>query len=123
MPVESANALVRVDLPGGHAEPQIITGTVIDARTKQPIPEFIVERAFENVAGYPNGLFWASTDVTDGKNGAYRTKVSMPPRNGSYTYRARAVGYETSVSKSTPFIEGETTVNFELQRKSAAKSD
>jgi DNA-binding beta-propeller fold protein YncE len=28
VPVESANALVRVDLPGGRAEPQIITGTV-----------------------------------------------------------------------------------------------
>jgi DNA-binding beta-propeller fold protein YncE len=28
VPVESANALVRVDLPGGAAEPQIITGTV-----------------------------------------------------------------------------------------------
>ena len=28
VPVESANALVRVDLPGGGAEPQIITGTV-----------------------------------------------------------------------------------------------
>ena len=34
-------------------QPQIITGTVIDARTKQPIPEFIVERAFEKVAGLP----------------------------------------------------------------------
>lgn len=28
VPVESANALVRVDLPGGPAEPQIVTGTV-----------------------------------------------------------------------------------------------
>jgi DNA-binding beta-propeller fold protein YncE len=28
VPVESANALVRVDLPGGRAEPAIITGTV-----------------------------------------------------------------------------------------------
>lgn len=28
VPVESANVLVRVDLPGGKAEPQILTGTV-----------------------------------------------------------------------------------------------
>ena len=28
VPVESANALVRVDLPGGQAEPQVLTGTV-----------------------------------------------------------------------------------------------
>jgi hypothetical protein len=103
-------------------QPQIITGTVIDARTKQPIPEFIVERAFENVAGYPGGLYWARDDVT-GRNGTYRIQVSMPPHNGSYTYRVCATGYVTSVSKSTPFTEGETAVDFELHRKSAAKSD
>jgi len=28
VPVESTNALVRVDLPGGQAEPQVLTGTV-----------------------------------------------------------------------------------------------
>ncbi len=28
VPVESANALVRVELPGGRSEPQVITGTV-----------------------------------------------------------------------------------------------
>lgn len=104
-------------------QPQVITGTVIDASTKQPIPEFIVEQAFENVGGYPDGLFWTTTGVTGGKNGAYRKQVTMPPHNGSYTYRARAAGYETSVSKSIPFTEGETTVNFEVQRKSAAKPD
>ena len=104
-------------------QPQIITGTVTDAGTKQPIPEFIVERAFENVAGYPGGLYWATTDATSGKNGTYRKQVTMPPHNGNYTYRVRAAGYETSVSKSIPFTEGETAVNFELQRKSPAKSD
>ena len=104
-------------------QPQIIIGTVIDARTKQPIPEFIVERAFEKVAGYPDGLYWAATDVTSGKNGTYRQHVSMPPHNGSYTYRVRAAGYETSVAKSTPFTEGETAVHFELHRRPTAKSD
>ena len=103
-------------------QPQIITGTVIDASTKQPIPEFIVERAFENVGGYPGGLFWTTAEATSGKNGTYRKQVTMPPHNGSYTYRARAAGYEPSVNKSTPFTEGETTVNFELQRKAAGKS-
>jgi hypothetical protein len=28
VPVESADALIRVELPGGRAEPQLITGTV-----------------------------------------------------------------------------------------------
>jgi DNA-binding beta-propeller fold protein YncE len=36
VPVESANALVRVDLPGGKAEPQIITGTVPHDASEAP---------------------------------------------------------------------------------------
>lgn len=36
VPVESANALVRVDLPGGGAEPQVITGTVPHDASETP---------------------------------------------------------------------------------------
>jgi DNA-binding beta-propeller fold protein YncE len=36
VPVESADALVRVDLPGGTAEPQIITGTVPHDASEAP---------------------------------------------------------------------------------------
>jgi DNA-binding beta-propeller fold protein YncE len=36
VPVESANALVRVDLPGGRAESQIITGTVPHDASEAP---------------------------------------------------------------------------------------
>ncbi len=36
VPVESANALVRVDLPGGRAEAQIITGTVPHDASEAP---------------------------------------------------------------------------------------
>ncbi len=39
----------------------------------------------------------------------------------SYTYRVLAEGYEAATSKSTPFTEGETTVNFELQPMQAAE--
>ena len=103
-------------------QPQIITGTVIGARTKEPVPEFVVERAFENVAGHPDGLYWAHDDMT-GKNGTYLKQVSMPPHNGSYTYRVRAPAYETLVGKSIPFTVGETAVEFELHRKSTVKPD
>ena len=100
--------------------PQIITGTVIDTKTKQPIAEFLVQRAFEGVAGHPDGLYWAS-DKTKGKNGKYRKQVTMP--SDSYTYRVLAEGYETTTSKSIPFTEGEKTVNFELQPVADAKPD
>jgi DNA-binding beta-propeller fold protein YncE len=36
VPVESANALVRIDLPGGAAEPQIVTGTVPHDASEAP---------------------------------------------------------------------------------------
>jgi DNA-binding beta-propeller fold protein YncE len=36
IPVESANALVRVDLPSGRAEPQIVTGTVPHDASEAP---------------------------------------------------------------------------------------
>ena len=36
VPVESANALIRVDLPGGRAEPQVITGTVPHDASETP---------------------------------------------------------------------------------------
>jgi DNA-binding beta-propeller fold protein YncE len=36
VPVESANALVRVELPGGVAEPQLITGTVPHDASEAP---------------------------------------------------------------------------------------
>lgn len=36
VPVESANALVRVDLPGGRAEPRVITGTVPHDASEAP---------------------------------------------------------------------------------------
>lgn len=96
--------------------PQIITGTVIDSITKQPIPEFVVQRAFEGMAGLPDGLWWV--DPTRARNGQYRKKVTMPPSNGSYTYRVLADGYEVSTSESTTYEEGDTTVlNFELVPK------
>jgi DNA-binding beta-propeller fold protein YncE len=36
VPVESANALLRIDLPGGRAEPQVLTGTAPHDATEAP---------------------------------------------------------------------------------------
>lgn len=46
----------------------------------------------------------------------------MPPtRTGSFTYRILAEGYEPAVSESIPWVEGETTIDFELKPKSTKK--
>lgn len=100
---------------------QIIVGTVKDAMTKEPIKDFIVERAFEKTAGEPGGLWWLKEGIR-GKDGKYKMTVTMPPSStGSYTYRIVAEGYEPAVSKSTPFTEGETTIDFELTPKPSEK--
>ena len=95
--------------------PQVIVGQVIDAQTKKAIPDFVFKRAFENVGGYPDGLFWTGDEVR-GKEGEYQATITMPPHNGSYTYNIVAVGYEPAVSKSTKFTEGETRIDFELKK-------
>lgn len=100
--------------------PQVITGTVIDTVSKKPIKEFVLERAFERMAGHPDGLSWTSNGIR-GKDGKYRGEITLPPHNGSYTYRILADGYEPEVSDSTRFEEGETTINFELTPKSTKK--
>ena len=95
---------------------QIILGKVTDAKTKKPIPKFVVERAFEGVGGYPDGLYWIG-QYFDGKEGKYRGSVNMAPTGGRYTYRALADGYEPAVSQSTLFDETEETIDFQLQPK------
>jgi protocatechuate 3,4-dioxygenase beta subunit len=89
--------------------PQVIVGTVVDAITKKPIPEFVIQRAFEGM----KELRWI--EPTRSKNGVYRKQIRMPSATGSYTYRAMAEGYTSAISQSTPYEEGKTTViNFEL---------
>lgn len=95
--------------------PQVIVGQVIDAATKKAIPEFVFKRAFENVGGFPDGLFWTADEVR-GTDGEYQATITMPPNNGSYTYKILATGYEPALSKSTPFQEGETRIDFELKK-------
>ncbi|WP_010583823.1 M56 family metallopeptidase [Schlesneria paludicola] len=120
------NRKIKFDLNGNDetivmTRPQVLVGSVIDAVTKQPIENFVFEKAFENVGGYADGLYWAPSEGTIGKAGRYRATITMTPSQGRYTYRVRADGYEAAVSKSTPFQEGETEINFELKRSDEAE--
>ena len=55
VPVESANALVRVDLPGGNAEPQIITGTVPHDASEAPNGSVFVANEHGGTTTVPAG--------------------------------------------------------------------
>ncbi|MBI2826767.1 MAG: hypothetical protein HYX69_19005 [Planctomycetia bacterium] len=97
--------------------PQVITGRAIDAETKKPIDDFVVQHGFEGFNKEPDGVYWATATDARGRNGHYTKSMSMPTHRGSYRYRVLADGYEPAVSNSVPFAEGEVTLDFALKRQ------
>ena len=95
--------------------PQILLGKVVDARTKQPIDEFVIQKGFEGMSSrdYPEGVWWTSN--TQERNGKFRRLVSMP--KDSYRWRFVAEGYESYSTNSIPVTEGEHVLNVELVRR------
>ncbi len=98
----------------GLIRPQVLTGYVIDADTKEPIDEFVIQKGFEGMSrlDYPDGVWWTSN--RQGRGGRYRRVVSMP--KASYRWRFVAEGYEPFASESIPVQEGEVTLNVELKK-------
>ena len=96
---------------------QVLTGHVIDAETKEPIDEFVIQKGFEgmNRPDYPDGVWWTSNK--QGRNGHYRRVVST--RKKSYRWRFLAEGYEPFTSDSIPVTEGEVTLHVELKKKTS----
>ena len=72
-----------------------ITGRVIDAETKQPIPKFRVIPGGVMEESQPQKHHWNQMEASDGKNGEYKTVISRPftrPRLGlSRADRGRGV--------------------------------
>ncbi len=103
-------AKIRIAL----ARPQILTGHVIDADTKEPIDEFVIQKGFEGMSqqDYLDGVWWTSN--TQGRGGRYRRIVSMP--KPSYRWKFVAKGYEPFASDSIPVTEGEFTLNVEMKK-------
>jgi len=114
--VAGDDANVRI----GLSRPQILVGHVIDADTKEPIDEFVIQKGFEGMSEqeYPDGVWW--TNNTQGRAGRYRRIVSMP--KPSYRWKFVAKGYEPFASDTIPVGEGEFTLNVEL-KKIARSSD
>jgi beta-lactamase regulating signal transducer with metallopeptidase domain len=94
--------------------PQILTGNVIDADTREPVDEFVIQKGFEGMSTeeYPDGVWW--TGDTQGRGGRYRHSVSMP--RPSYRWKFLAKGYEPFVSDSIPVDEDEFILNVALKK-------
>jgi hypothetical protein len=90
-----------------------ISGHVIDAQTKQPVPSFRV------VHGYiPGGdsdgktMFWDRLTMVQGKNGEYQVVVTGP--SPGHVVRIEADGYQPATSRQLRNDEGSVTCDFTL---------
>jgi hypothetical protein len=105
--------------------PQILTGTVLDAATKRPIEEFVVQKGFYTVPedrdDESGKTWWPESDGIRYRSGKYRREISMPTQSGFYRFRIHATGYEVSESGPIPVQEGVYPLNFELKRSSEIK--
>ena len=89
-----------------------ISGRVIDAKTKKPIPKFKVIE----------GIRFRTTDRTffnryrtaDGRKGKYLLELTSPYRQ--HYVRIEAPGYGPQVSRAIKSDEGNITINFELTK-------
>ncbi|HEX2476401.1 MAG TPA: carboxypeptidase-like regulatory domain-containing protein, partial [Lacipirellulaceae bacterium] len=87
----------------------VISGNVIDAKTKRPISKFRV------VPGWRweySRLHWSEDEAHEAANGRYETKRN---RGLVHLVRIQADGYQSAVSRDIKFDEGNVTVDFELQ--------
>ncbi len=91
----------------------IVTGKVLDAKTKKPIPNF---RVVAGIQGRPDSsINWMVNDAFHGKDGVYR----MPHNNRGYhahLVRLEADGYQPKVSRNIQYDEETVEINFDLER-------
>ena len=84
----------------------VVSGKVIDAKTRQPIPRFRV------VPGSPS--FSNTRDGFTATGGQYRVRETYA--QGVYRVRIEADGYFPADSRDIPTDSGSVTANFELKR-------
>ena len=90
-----------------------ISGKVIDAETKQPIPSFRVVRGYMST-GSVEQIVWDRMEVGGGKNGQYKITISRPSR--TRLVRIEADGYQPGVSREFKNDEGSVTYDFSLRK-------
>lgn len=93
--------------------PLVISGRVVDARTKAPIEEFGVMRGID--LGREYGRHWEGSAKAIGRaHGTYREEFSYP--GDVRVIRIEAAGYRPAISRKVRPEEGEVTIDFALQK-------
>lgn len=92
--------------------PLTVTGTVVNAKTKQQIEAFDVIQGFTWKQDENDGISWEHEERMLGKAGAYESRFDYP--YPGHLLRIEATGYEPAVSRVFQSDEGIVTLDFEL---------
>ena len=89
----------------------VVSGTVVDAETKEPIERF---RVVPGMRWSNSQLFWSQHESFDAADGRY--EVSRNRSGSGHLVRIEADGYTPAASRDIKFDEGNVTIDFELEK-------
>jgi hypothetical protein len=95
--------------------PVQVTGNVIDAETRQPIPQFRIRHGIRWTG--QEDVTWQSMDNRTLTNGKY--EATLDNINNGGRLMVEADGYEPVISRLIQASEGKITMDFELKKHAA----
>lgn len=90
----------------------VVSGRVIDAKTKQPIKQFHVTPGLRN-SDPRIGMNWIPDDSFDAADGTYRVRLKHD--YPAHLVRIEAAGYQLAISRDIKTDEGEIEIDFALE--------
>jgi beta-lactamase regulating signal transducer with metallopeptidase domain/protocatechuate 3,4-dioxygenase beta subunit len=91
-----------------------ISGRVVDAQTKQPIPSFRVIQGARYEGSFENDVSWDRREMFEGKSGQYKLMITQPAL--AHLLRIEADGRQPAVSREFKDDEGSVTCDFALSK-------
>lgn len=91
----------------------VVSGSVIDAKTRMPIPSFRVVSGLRDAPGLNSGEYWNRREAEQFTSGKYRVTNSREAL--AHMWRIEAEGYKNAVTRDIKMDEGSITIDFELQ--------
>jgi beta-lactamase regulating signal transducer with metallopeptidase domain len=93
--------------------PLAVSGRVLDAETKRPIPSFRLIQGYQS--GERSGdIHWNRLETVEGRNGQYQLTIAEPSRTPRV--RIEADGYQPGISREFKNDEGSVAYDFALRK-------
>ncbi|QDU47748.1 M56 family metallopeptidase [Gimesia panareensis] len=90
----------------------VVSGRVVDAKTKQPIKKFLVTPGLRN-SNPRIGMNWIPRDSFEATDGTYRVRLHHD--YPAHLVRIEAPGYQMAISRDIQTDEGEVNIDFALK--------